>query len=66
MISSRCPICQKAMSGASDRKWPAFPFCSSKCRLVDLGRWLGEGYGLPANPDPDEQPEIDDDTSDPP
>jgi endogenous inhibitor of DNA gyrase (YacG/DUF329 family) len=22
------------------------PFCSERCRLVDLGRWLEEGYGL--------------------
>lgn len=22
------------------------PFCSDRCRLVDLGRWLEEGYGL--------------------
>jgi endogenous inhibitor of DNA gyrase (YacG/DUF329 family) len=32
--------------------WPAFPFCSSKCKLVDLGRWLGETYRVPhAGPD---------------
>jgi len=26
----------------------AHPFCSSRCRLVDLGRWLGEEYRIPA------------------
>ena len=35
------------------------PFCSERCRTIDLGRWLGEAYGLPATPDPeaDELPE---------
>lgn len=23
------------------------PFCSDRCRLIDLGRWLDEGYALP-------------------
>jgi endogenous inhibitor of DNA gyrase (YacG/DUF329 family) len=37
------------------------PFCSERCRTIDLGRWLGENYGLPAMPDPeaDEVPEPD-------
>ena len=26
----------------------ASPFCSPRCRLVDLGRWLGEEYRIPA------------------
>jgi len=25
----------------------AFPFCSERCRLVDLGRWLKEEYRIP-------------------
>ncbi|HET9595248.1 MAG TPA: DNA gyrase inhibitor YacG [Anaeromyxobacteraceae bacterium] len=25
----------------------AFPFCSDRCRLLDLGRWLGEEYRIP-------------------
>ena len=50
----------KQNSSASDvdrRK----PFCSERCRTIDLGRWLGETYGLPAVPDPeaDELPEPD-------
>jgi endogenous inhibitor of DNA gyrase (YacG/DUF329 family) len=28
--------------------WPSFPFCSQRCRLIDLGRWLGENYHVPA------------------
>ena len=26
------------------------PFCSERCRLIDLGRWLDEGYGMAIEP----------------
>jgi hypothetical protein len=32
------------------------PFCSDRCRNIDLGRWLGENYAIPA-PRSDEQDE---------
>jgi endogenous inhibitor of DNA gyrase (YacG/DUF329 family) len=25
-------------------EWPAFPFCSERCRVVDLGKWIDEEY----------------------
>jgi len=25
----------------------SFPFCSDRCRLLDLGKWLGEDYRIP-------------------
>jgi len=34
------------MEGTSAAEWPEFPFCSSRCKLVDLGRWLGEAYRI--------------------
>jgi uncharacterized protein len=43
-----CPICRRATERSRDA---AFPFCSDRCRLVDLGRWLGEEYRVPAEPD---------------
>jgi len=30
------------------------PFCSERCRLIDLGHWLDERYGLEQEPDEDE------------
>jgi hypothetical protein len=30
------------------------PFCSERCRSIDLGRWLDERYGLPAEPKDEE------------
>jgi endogenous inhibitor of DNA gyrase (YacG/DUF329 family) len=45
------------MHGATTREWPQFPFCSQRCKLIDLGRWLGQKYTIPAEktgqePDP--------------
>jgi endogenous inhibitor of DNA gyrase (YacG/DUF329 family) len=40
----RCPICDKDFERAQS---PAAPFCSDRCRSIDLGRWLGEVYALP-------------------
>ena len=44
MIKVRCPICQRLMEGGPEQ-WPESPFCGPRCRLIDLGRWLGEEYG---------------------
>ena len=44
MIKVRCPICSRLMQGQGPKEWPKWPFCSARCRLIDLGRWLGEAY----------------------
>ncbi|RFB04844.1 DNA gyrase inhibitor YacG [Parvularcula marina] len=41
----KCPICGKS---ASKEDWP---FCSDRCRKVDLNRWLSEGYAIPGAAD---------------
>lgn len=38
----KCPICKKPVS-ASD---PEMPFCSERCRTMDLGNWASEKYVL--------------------
>jgi len=38
-----CPICGRPVVDPAHR-----PFCSARCRQVDLGRWLGEVYRAPA------------------
>jgi endogenous inhibitor of DNA gyrase (YacG/DUF329 family) len=40
-----CPICGKA---AATRHRP---FCSHRCALIDLGRWLGGNYRVPTKED---------------
>jgi uncharacterized protein len=44
-----CPICKKNVTSRDDPVSPNrfFPFCSERCQLIDLGRWLGEKYQIP-------------------
>lgn len=46
----RCPVCKREFEPANSS---ALPFCSERCRTIDLGRWLGETYSLPVVPEPD-------------
>jgi uncharacterized protein len=39
-LSLACPICRKPVKTAA----PDFPFCSERCRLIDLGRWASDAY----------------------
>jgi endogenous inhibitor of DNA gyrase (YacG/DUF329 family) len=43
---SHCPICRKAAPARPLN--PSSPFCSERCRQVDLGKWLNEEYAVPA------------------
>ncbi len=43
-----CPHCQKPVAPRSEN--PSFPFCSKRCRLIDLGGWLTESYRVPGEP----------------
>ncbi len=40
----RCPVCDTHIDL---ERTPTVPFCSDRCRLIDLGRWLDESYGVP-------------------
>ncbi len=40
VLSLRCPTCKKLVV----RTDPEFPFCSERCRLIDLGKWASGGY----------------------
>ncbi|MGA8151057.1 MAG: DNA gyrase inhibitor YacG [Terriglobales bacterium] len=37
----RCPTCKKRLTNRDD---PDFPFCSDRCRLIDLGKWASGAY----------------------
>ena len=39
-LKLRCPTCKKAVKS----KDAEFPFCSERCRLIDLGKWASGGY----------------------
>jgi endogenous inhibitor of DNA gyrase (YacG/DUF329 family) len=51
----RCPTCRSLVRPRQEN--PAFPFCTSRCRAVDLGRWFTGGYHVPGDPAPDASPE---------
>lgn len=44
-MAARCPSCNKPLTDP-DRK--AAPFCSERCKMADLGRWLRGDYAVPA------------------
>jgi len=48
LSAKRCPICGKPATPASK------PFCSERCRDVDLNRWLSNSYAIPGKPEDDE------------
>jgi len=39
-VSLRCPICRTLVLKTSED----FPFCSDRCRTIDLGKWASGGY----------------------
>jgi uncharacterized protein len=48
----RCPICKKEVTPGN----PELPFCSQRCRIIDLGNWASEKYVIssPAKPEASE------------
>ena len=40
-----CPICKTVLENVPDDHEPR-PFCSPRCKLADLGHWLGESYRI--------------------
>lgn len=54
MAALRCPTCGKTFERSESS---AMPFCSERCRLVDLGRWVDERYAVPTERTEEEEPE---------
>ncbi|MHC4157053.1 MAG: DNA gyrase inhibitor YacG [Planctomycetota bacterium] len=57
-MKSRCPICGKVIETAAEEPGEIrlLPFCSKRCKLIDLGTWLDAEYRIlsaldPPNPD---------------
>lgn len=51
----KCPQCRKETTWEGN---PDRPFCSERCRLIDLGAWASENYRIPGDkhaPDEDEE-----------
>ena len=45
----QCPTCKKLVPepGPHEELPKFFPFCSDRCKLIDLGRWLDGKYQIP-------------------
>ena len=41
----QCPICNKEVAPTNEE----FPFCSERCRIIDLGNWASEKYRIPSD-----------------
>jgi endogenous inhibitor of DNA gyrase (YacG/DUF329 family) len=41
----RCPTCKREIAWSDE--FPHRPFCSDRCRLIDLGAWLSEQHAIP-------------------
>jgi endogenous inhibitor of DNA gyrase (YacG/DUF329 family) len=45
MPTFNCPTCQKPVDWSPAATWR--PFCSERCRLIDLGAWISEQRSIP-------------------
>ena len=45
----RCPTCNKPAKAGRDNPWR--PFCSERCKLIDLGEWIAEEKRIPGDDD---------------
>jgi endogenous inhibitor of DNA gyrase (YacG/DUF329 family) len=50
---AKCPVCAKPAAARAVN--PAAPFCSDRCKLIDLGKWLGEEYRIPTSAPEEEE-----------
>ncbi len=48
-LTVKCPTCQQSVVWAADN--PYRPFCSQRCKLIDLGEWAQERYTVAAEED---------------
>ena len=53
----KCPICKKDVQPGD----PDAPFCSARCRTIDLGNWAAEKYVISTPLRPEELPKPEDD-----
>ena len=56
-----CPICKRVLADAPENHGPR-PFCSTRCKMIDLGNWLSEAYRIPVSSNDEGAPDGDDHT----
>ncbi|MCB1788239.1 MAG: DNA gyrase inhibitor YacG [Chromatiaceae bacterium] len=48
VLEVACPTCGKSVRWTAGSRWR--PFCSERCKLIDLGEWLAEERAIPGDP----------------
>jgi uncharacterized protein len=62
-VRVKCPTCRRELDWDAA---PYRPFCSERCRLIDLGAWLSGERAIPAESSPPESRPDDSETEGPP
>ncbi len=47
-MTVKCPTCEQSVVWSEQSHWR--PFCSERCKLIDLGEWASEGHRIPGPP----------------
>lgn len=61
MLSVPCPTCSRPVQWSAASPWR--PFCSERCKLVDLGAWASEQHKIPGEPLNDDSADNDDEAN---
>ena len=57
-----CPTCGKTVEWSESSRWR--PFCSERCKLIDLGAWASEQHAIPGNEiEAEDKPKTEDEES---
>ena len=54
MKQASCPTCKRLIKWSPENKWR--PFCSERCKLIDLGAWAAEKRAIPGDAKAAEDP----------
>jgi endogenous inhibitor of DNA gyrase (YacG/DUF329 family) len=49
-----CPTCKREVEWSPQSAWR--PFCSERCKLIDLGAWFSEQHVIPDDAPPEDDP----------
>jgi hypothetical protein len=66
-MKRKCPICKKIIDKVSleqSRREKFFPFCSRRCKLIDLGKWIDGDYKIISVLKKEDTEDINEDTID--
>lgn len=48
ILTVACPTCKKSVAWSKEEQFK--PFCSERCKMIDLGDWATEAHKIPGEP----------------